>query len=97
MKGNYSMIIISYDISSDKKRRRFQKFIEKFGHRVQYSVYEIENSDRILNNVITQIENKFMKQFDESDSVILFMLSSSCKTIRYGFAEHEEQELLIVE
>lgn len=90
------MIIISYDISNDKKRRYFQKFIEKFGHRVQYSVYEIENSDRILNNVITQIENKFMKLFDECDSVILFMLSSSCKIRRYGFAKHEEQNLIVV-
>ena len=97
MRENYFMIIISYDISNDKKRRHFQKFIEKFGHRVQYSVYEIENSDRILNNVITQIENKFMKQFDECDSVLLFMLSSSCKIMRYGYAKHEEKELFIVE
>ena len=42
------MIIVSYDISNDKKRRHFQKFIERFGHRIQYSVYEMENSNRIL-------------------------------------------------
>lgn len=91
------MIIVSYDISNDKKRRNFQKFIEKFGHRLQYSVYEMENSDRILNNVITQIENKFKKVFDESDSVLIFMLSSSCKTIKYGYPKHEDRELFIVE
>lgn len=90
------MIIISYDISNDKKRRHFQKFIEKFGHRLQYSVYEIENSERILNNVITQIENKFEKQFDESDSIFIFMLSASCRTIKYGFPRHEDNELCIV-
>ena len=97
MKESYFMIIVSYDISNDKKRRHFQKFIEKFGHRLQYSVYEMENSDRILNNVVTQIENKFSKQFDESDSVLIFMLSSSCKTIKYGFPRHEDKELYIVE
>lgn len=91
------MIIISYDISNDKKRRRFQKFIEKFGHRIQYSVYEMENSDRILNNVVTQINNKFEKQFDESDSIFLFILSSSCKILKYGFPRHEDMELCIVE
>lgn len=91
------MIIISYDISNDKKRRRFQKYIEKFGHRVQYSVYELENSDRILNNIITQIGNKFEKQFDENDSVILFMLSANCKIIKYGYPMHEDKEIFIVE
>ncbi len=91
------MIIVSYDISNDKKRRHFQKFIEKFGHRIQYSVYEIENSDRILNNVVTQITNKFEKQFDESDSVFIFMLSASCKILKYGFPRHEDKELCIVE
>ena len=42
------MIIISYDISNDKKRARFSRYIRKFGHMLQYSVYEIENSERIL-------------------------------------------------
>ena len=91
------MIIVSYDISNDKKRRHFQKFIEKFGHRIQYSVYEIENSDRILNNVVAQITNKFEKQFDESDSVFIFVLSTSCKTLKFGFPRHEDKALLIVE
>ena len=97
MKESCFMIIISYDISNDKKRRHFQKYIEKFGHRIQYSVYEMENSNRILNNVITQIENKFEKQFDESDSVFIFMLSTSCKVLKYGFPRHEDKELCIVE
>ena len=57
----------------------------------------MENSNRILNNVITQIENKFEKQFDESDSVFIFMLSTSCKVLKYGFPRHEDKELCIVE
>ena len=59
--------------------------------------HELENSDRILNNVITQIENKFEKQLDESDSILLFLLSSSCKVLKYGFPRHEDEELYIVE
>ena len=57
------MIIISYDISNDKKRNHFSKYLSKFGHRIQYSVFEIENSDRVLSNIMTEIENKFMKMF----------------------------------
>ncbi len=73
------MVLISYDISNNKKRAKFQKYILKFGHRLQYSVYEIENSERILNNIITDINNKFLKIFDQNDSVYIFQLSSSCK------------------
>ena len=90
------MILISYDISDDKKRARFNKYIRKFGHMLQYSVYEIENSDRILNNIITDINNKWLKQFDQTDSVYVFKMSSSCKIKKYGYARNEDSDILIV-
>lgn len=90
------MIIISYDISNDKKRAKFNKYIRKFGHMLQYSVYEIENSERILNNIIADINNKWIKQFDQTDSVYVFHMSSSCDVMKYGYAKNEDAELLIV-
>lgn len=90
------MIIISYDISDDKKRNKFSKYLCKFGHRIQYSVFEIDNSERILSNIMTDIENKYMKVFDQSDSVYIFNLSSSCKVKRYGYAKNEECSLKII-
>ncbi len=90
------MIIISYDISNDKKRNKFSKYLCKFGHRIQYSVFEIDNSERILGNIILDIENKFMKSFDQSDSVYIFMMSPSCKIKRYGYAQNEESTLTII-
>lgn len=90
------MIIVSYDIANDKKRTKFNKYIRKFGHMLQYSVYEIENSERILNNIITDINNKWLKEFDQTDSVYIFKLNSSCKVYKYGFAKNEDAELLIV-
>lgn len=53
------MIIISYDISDDKKRTIFAKYLQKFGHRIQYSVFEIDNSQRVLQNISAEIENRF--------------------------------------
>ncbi len=91
------MIIISYDISNNKKRAKFNKYIKRFGHMLQYSVYEIDNSERILNNIITDINNKWMKEFDQSDSVYIFKLSSSCKVEKYGYARNEDSDLLIVQ
>ena len=90
------MVIISYDISDNKKRNRFNKYIRKFGHKLQFSVYEIENSEKILNNIIADINNKFIKIFDETDSVYIFKLSQGCKTLKFGYACHEDQTLMIV-
>lgn len=91
------MIVISYDISSDKKRNSFSKYLSKFGHRIQYSVFEIDNSERILNNIMIDIENKFMKMFDQEDSVYIFNMSPSCKVKRYGYAKNEESSLKIIQ
>lgn len=91
------MIIISYDISNDKLRTRFAKFLSKFGHRIQYSVFEINNSNRILMNIMAEISNNFEKCFSQEDSVIIFILSNSCKTIRYGYAKNEEKDLMVIQ
>lgn len=90
------MVLISYDIADNKKRAKFAKYIKRFGHRLQYSVYEIDNSERILNNIITDIENNFSKKFDESDSIIIFKLSAGCQTISYGYQSHANDSLIIV-
>ena len=90
------MIIISYDISDDKKRTRFAKYLSKFGHRIQYSVFELDNSERILENIMADIENKYEKIFDQEDSVYIFNLSSKCKEKRYGYARNEESLLKII-
>ena len=61
-----------------------------------YSVFQIENSKRILDNIICDIENRYAKRFDEADSVYIFNLSANCEVKRYGYAKHEEEDILIV-
>lgn len=90
------MVIISYDISDDKKRAKFNRYIRKFGHMMQYSVYEIDNSEKILNNIIADINNKWMRQFDQYDSVYIFRLSNTCEIQKFGYASNEDADLLIV-
>ena len=55
------MIIVSYDISDDKTRTRFSKYLKKFGHRLQYSVFEIDVSERMLDVIEAEINNKYLK------------------------------------
>lgn len=89
------MILLSYDISNDKLRTKFSKFIEKFGHRIQYSVFEIDNSPNFLNNLIIQIKSKFESKFTQSDSVLIFNLSKTCEIYRMGYAKNEEKDIII--
>jgi CRISPR-associated protein Cas2 len=90
------MLIISYDISNDKLRNRFSKFLSKFGHRLQYSVFEIRNSRRILLNIKKEIENNFEKSFGENDSVIIFDLSEQCKKTCFGYAANDDKKFIIL-
>jgi len=91
------MLIISYDLSDNKLRNRFSKYLEKFGFRLQYSVFQIDNSDRLLKIIATEIETKFSKCFSQSDSVIIFKLSNACKITQYGYAKNNETDFILVE
>ncbi len=90
------MIIISYDISNDKLRTRFSKFLSKFGHRLQYSVFEIDNSEKILRNIRAEISNKFERMFSQEDSVIIFILSNTCRIERFGYARNDEKDIVLI-
>ena len=89
------MIILAYDISDDSLRTEFYKFILSYGRRLQYSVYEIKNSKRILELVQEEIEYRFKKRFEQSDSVLIFKISDENSIIRYGNAKNEENDLLM--
>lgn len=90
------MLLISYDISNDKIRTKFAKYLSKFGFRLQYSVFEITNSDTVLKNIENEIENLFLPSFTEEDSVIVFNLSETCKKTCYGYAKNEEKDVFVV-
>lgn len=90
------MILISYDISDNRLRTRFSNFIKKYGIRIQYSVFEITNSKRMLNNIMCEIKNQFENKFEQSDSVIIIETSETCKITKFGYAKNEESDILIV-
>lgn len=92
------MFILTYDISSNRVRSQFSRFLKKYGRKLQYSVYEIKNSPRVLDIIQTSIENNFKKKFELSDSVLIIPISESDqkKIIRYGYAIQEEEQVLIL-
>ena len=90
------MVIVCYDVSNDKLRTKFAKYLSRFGHRLQYSVFEIDNSEKIVNNIVNDLKNKYEKSFSQEDSVIIFKLSSSCEVLRFGYAKNDEKDFIII-
>ena len=87
------MKIVSYDISDNKMRTRFSKMLTKYGAiKLQYSVYEVVNTKRIMDNLLLKIET-FSKHFNMDDSVIVFDVDAD-KLIKYGNAIHRDQPVI---
>lgn len=89
------MLLVIYDIESDKLRTKFSKFLKQFGRRLQYSVFEIQNSQRILANIRLEIKHKYEKEFSQSDSVMIINVPDSSIIDRFGYAKNEESDLLL--
>lgn len=88
------MIIISYDIKDDKLRTRFSKMLMRHGAiRLQYSVYEVNNTSRIIENIKIQVKEKYGRQFTPEDSVVIFEVSGK-DVMKFGNAIHRDQEIV---
>lgn len=92
------MLIASYDIHNDKLRTKFWKLLKKYWRRIQYSVFEIKNSERILNILKREIEEKFATKFSGADSILIIPITpaDSDKVVRYWQPAMEEEEILFL-
>lgn len=89
------MIIVSYDISDSKVRTRFSKMLTKNGAiRLQFSVYEVSNTKRLIDNIITKI-TLFSKHFSQDDSVVIFDVAPD-KLTKYGNAIYRDCPIVYI-
>lgn len=91
------MILISYDIKDNKLRSRFSRYLKKYGYMLQYSVYEITNSKRMLSNIIINIKTNFENQFSQEDSIVIIETSENCKITKFGYSKNDESDIIIVD
>lgn len=94
MKKHKNSIIVCYDISDNKTRTKFSKFLEKYGVRLQMSVFELEHSSRLLNIIQEKIKHHFEDLFEESDSVFIFYTDLK-QAVRYGSSKHLDNGLIL--
>lgn len=92
------MYIVTYDISNTKLRKKFSRFLLKHGRRLQMSVYEIQNSPRILRNIKHEVDTKYQPEFAMTDSILILPVCKYCKsnTLRYGYSVLEEEEVVFM-
>lgn len=90
------MVLVSYDISDDKLRTKFAKDLSKYGYRLQYSLFQIDNSEHLLDNFVNILENKYASKFSQADSVMIIRLNPNCKIDKYGYAKNEDTDNFII-
>jgi len=69
------MTIITYDIVVDKTRNKVAKVLEDYGHRVQYSVFELDYDRKQLERVIKYLLAKIDV---DKDSIRIYTLCKDC-------------------
>jgi len=90
------MLIISYDIKDTKLRTKFSKMLQKNGCiRLQMSVYEFNNTNRLINNIRENIKNVFAQKFTPEDSVLIFHAPND-KVEKYGSAIHLDHDAVFL-
>lgn len=67
--------LVSYDISSDKKRKKVAAELEKYGLRVQYSVFECVFTEKEKKQCSSLLETLIDRK---TDSVLFYILCAEC-------------------
>ena len=85
------MYIISYDITSNKLRRKIAKELENYGIRVQYSVFECNIDKTRLKEVYAKMVN-LMKEVEDG-SVRFYELCQNCEhKVHVIGCDHREEK-----
>lgn len=89
-------VVVSYDIVSDKARRRVAKMMEGFGSRVQWSVFDCTLDEPALQ----RMRKRLLRLINpERDSVRIYRICERCRhniDILGCGAVREEESLIIV-
>ena len=91
------LFVICYDVSDDGRRRRLERVLLDFAHRVQYSVFEGEMNEARFQ----RMKRRAQRSIDpECDSLRFYRLCRKCRSAVevYGLGPlpREEGELLVV-
>lgn len=70
------MYLVSYDIASDRIRRKVSKVLENYGRRIQYSVFECDVDEKTYQKMYAEVLEETGNLSD--GSVRFYYLCKSC-------------------
>ena len=77
MKAKKIFCVVAYDIENDRQRTKIAKLLEKFGTRINYSVFECLFTEKQLENTQVKIEKQVQSK---KDSVVFYRICVECYT-----------------
>ena len=81
------IVLIAYDISSNKRRNKISTLLKSFGFRIQYSVFEATLSRDSLKT----LREKIVNYLEDHDNLKIFCLANSSKAWEYGRSDLESK------
>ncbi len=75
--------LISYDIPDDRRRTKTAKFLDGFGDRLQYSVFEALLDRMLFDNLLNGLNN-ILNEREDKVMIIGLCRQCSAKRIRLG-------------
>jgi CRISPR-associated protein Cas2 len=85
-------LLVTYDISDDKRRRKIERELSEYGYRVNYSVFEVETNKTGLNRLVSAL-HKYSSP--KEDHIRVYVL---CKeSLKKSFVLHSEEEVFTYE
>lgn len=75
MRAKKIFCVVAYDIADDRRRDKVIKIIEKYGIRINYSVFECFFTDSQFNNVKESISKQLLSM---EDRVVYYPMCLSC-------------------
>ncbi|GAU78637.1 CRISPR-associated endonuclease Cas2 [Fusibacter sp. 3D3] len=72
--------IVCYDIINDTGRRKIEKIISHYGHRIQYSVFECKITSEESKEMLIRLKKEFEKDLFaiNKDTILIFTMCESC-------------------
>jgi len=91
-----AVVVVSYDIADDRRRRRIFKLMQDYGSRVQYSVFECLLDDTQFRELRRQVKALIRPK---EDNVRYYPLCAGCREKRrisgYGRVVEEEDVYMV--
>jgi len=81
--------VVTYDISNDKRRTKLSTLLEKYGLRVNYSVYECELNQTKFDKLLYEIELKKLIN-KKYDSLRFYYIHEKAMSRSFEFANRAD-------